>query len=264
MGSVHVGRPRAWFARLSAFAGIAMALVAASPAAAELSPITFTIEASNSTGSGTYSAELGVVAYDRGTGTYLWSLPRQISILHPITQEVIATLSRAHVTYVDDPQVLVSFAVTAGAFDTNFTITTALNSFPGIDNAQGRASAALTITDNDGNGAELNGLGPEGGSYIAQYNGLFPAGTTFAELLNSVSAGPGGSGSASEEYPGGGAYSAIAGTVTSMSAGFTFTLSAHDVATGSSNFTIIPIPEPGAVALVTLGIAVARRRRRRE
>ncbi len=264
MQSVHIEWPRACFARLGPGLAIGLALAAAAPAVAELSPITFTIHATSSAGSGSYEAQFSALAYDPHSGTYMWALPKQITIRNPFTNEVIAILNDASATYVDDPQVLVAFALTAGPTDTSITITSALNSFPGISDAQGRASAALTLTDVDGNGAKLNGLGPGGGAYLAQYNGLVPGGTTFAEMLNSVVAGPGGSTGADDETPGGGLYSAIPGLVSSMSAQFTFHLSANDIVTGSSNFTIIPIPEPGVVALVAMSVMVARRRRRRE
>lgn len=239
-----------------------LALIAPSVAQAELSPIVFSIEATSSAGTGSWKLTLG----EGGTSTskgYSWTRNQPIEIRDTVTDAVIATLNWADVVYIFDPQAIVQFQVTAGNADTDITITSALNAFPGITNAIGRASAGVTVTDLNGDGASLTGLGVGGAAYEAHYNGMVPAGTPFAELLTApVFAGIADTGSANDASPGGGAYTAIAGTVTDMSARFHFRLSAFDSASGTSNFEIVP--EPGAVVLLSIGIGlVARRRRRR-
>jgi uncharacterized protein (TIGR03382 family) len=149
----------------------------------------------------------------------------------------------------------------AGAMDTEFTITSALLSFgTPIDPASGRATAAVTVTDLLGNGAQLTGLGPGGGAYVAGYNGLVPGGSTFAELIPSLAAPAFSSNAVDSDFPGGGAFAAIAGGVNDMSAQFNFTLSANDLASGTSNFEIIPAP--ATMALLGVGALLGRRRRR--
>ena len=51
------------------------------------------------------------------------------------------------------------------------------------------------------------------------------------------------------------------GAVSDISSRFSFTLSANDIASGTSIFTVV-IPSPGSAALLGLGGLVAIRRRR--
>jgi hypothetical protein len=93
-------------------------------------------------------------------------------------------------------------------------------------------------------------------AYEANYNGLAPAGTNFAAFIPGlVVATPGGSNATSD---GTGGFLPIAGAVSSMSSRFAFTLSAHDSASGTSSFVVVP--EPASLALVLAGVLAFRRR----
>lgn len=243
------------FTRVSVF-GVATALAAISlPAQADLSSVIFNITATNDQGTGNVQ-----VSSDQGSwngDTYTW-IGGGINITS-LSGDVIATLTSARVMYQADPQVGIIFDVLAGATDTQFTISSGLLSFAGISGATGVASAGLTVTDaGQDDGALATGNGGSGGSaYQANYNGLAPAGTLFAEFIPSVAVStPGGSNSGSGST---GGFIAIPGTVSSMSAQYSFLLSADDSASGTSNFVIIP--EPASLGLLLAGaLALIRRR----
>jgi hypothetical protein len=229
----------------------------ASIASADLSPVVFRIEATNSVGTGAWQVALDPANFG-ADGTYRYALPGDIQIMSD-GQEV-ATLTDVQLTYVQDPQVNMTFSVQSGGTATSFTITSGLLSFPGINPATGRASAGVTVTDLGGNGASMSN--PGGFLYRADYNGLVPGGTNFASLLSSpVSAGAFSTNSVSDSNPAGPGFDPIAGTVVDMSAQFSFTLSANDSASGTS--TWIVIPSPGAAGILALAAAVGAGRRRR-
>jgi MYXO-CTERM domain-containing protein len=172
---------------------------------------------------------------------------------------VLATLSRASVNIFADPVINMNFNVQAANQNTIFTVTSGLLSFPTINGAIGAASAGVTVTDVNGDGGTL---APDGADmYRAHYNGQIPGGTLFTTLLGGpVSAGAFQSGSATDEFPGGGNFVGIGDPVTSMSAQWSFTVSAFDLASGSSTFIVVPTPA-GAALLGVAGLVIGRRRR---
>lgn len=223
---------------------------------ADLSPVAFRIEATNIAGSGSFEVPAASLQYNPQTQTYTWSQQTPLD-LRSGTGALIATLEEASLTYVEDPQVNLSFAVTAGMNTTTFTIQSALLSFPTINSPEGRASAAFAITDVNGDGATLTGLSNPG-SFLAQYNGFVPNGTTFANLISSITAMPGGSNNAAVTDPATG-YRTIGVPVSDMSSQISFSLTAQDLASGTTNYEIVP--EPAAMTLLALGaLAFVRRR----
>ncbi len=240
-------------------AGIALVLAAAvAPAAfAGLTNTVFSVEATSAAGQGSYTVSIAQGHWVIDGYLYEWSLAQPVEIRDPSNGSLIATITDADASYIADPQVNLSFAVTAGPAMTNFTIKSSLLSFPSIAHPSGRASAAFTVTDGDDEGgATLTGLGGE--SYLAQYNGFVPAGTEFTQLIQQVVAPVSGTADLSEEYPGGGAYAAIAGPAYDMSSQIAFSLSANDLASGTSNYEIIP--EPCGLILLVAGAGLLRRR----
>ena len=227
---------------------------------AELVGPMLVLDVTNGHGSGQLVIPANPNWYDPNDGSWHWQLPEPAQIHNPHNGAWLATLSECTVTVLEDPQVNLAFSVLAGDGNTLFQISTALLPLaPPYTSAEGRASAAFTITDGDSNGALLTGHCGAGGnkSYLAQYNGHVPNGTSFAEEIESLSAPPDGTGNVAVNVPLSG-YLPIAGTVHNMSAGVDFILSGNDLASGTTNFEIIP--ELAAFALALLGGVLLRRR----
>ncbi len=173
------------------------------------------------------------------------------------TSEIVATLPLDDISieFQQDPQVILNIGVVAGAAATNFTISSALVSYGAIPNSIATASAGLSVTDRNGNGATLTGLYGGSNAYLAQYNGYVPGGSTFTTLVGPIAAGAFLTGSGS-----GNAGPTNIGTTSDMSAQWSFTLSARDSATGTSTYIITPAP--GSMALLGVGGLLIGRRRR--
>jgi len=240
--------------RAGLVAALAAGLLVAFPATADVSNVVLRVAATNGRG----GAAIEITA-DQGAwvgDTFYWSTERPIEITSG--DQLLATLREATLQVRSDPQVYLNFSVQAGDFDTDFVISSPLLSFPSIGTALGRASAAFTLMDFFDDGARLTGTGPTGGSYLAQYNGFVPGGTTFAERIPLIEvAPPQVLAVATFEEPLGAGYAAI-GQVSDMSAMFSFRLTAWDFASGSSNFEIVP--EPAGLLLVGIPLLLLRRR----
>ena len=244
--------------RFGGMVGGAVALVAlCGVARADISYEVFTLVATVGGESGAFVATSDMGSWD-DKGNFHWTLDAPIDI-RTQSGEVLATLGTASVTFIADPVIHLNFNVQANNQNTMFSVGSGLLSFPTISGAQGAASAAVSITDVNGNGVTFT---PDAaGGYLSHYNGEVPNGTQFASLLNQgFSAGAFGSNAVSDEFPGGGQYALIGGNVADMSARWSFTLTAFDLASGTSVDTIIPAP--GSLALLGLGGLVASRRRR--
>jgi uncharacterized protein (TIGR03382 family) len=237
---------------------IAALMCVASAAGAAFAGITdpaLIITATNSLGTGQYVVHENWGSWDQGTWT--WHLPTDY-VIHTTDGTPLATLTGCDLLYQNDPAVTLGFNVTnTSGVTTTFTFSSALLSFAPISGATGNASAGVTVTDGNGGGATFLGAYPGNFAYRAQYNGLVPAGTDFGYLISGPVAAPvSGTGLASGSIPA----TAIPGTVSSASTQFMFSLTAGDLASGTSVFNIVP--GPGAGALLALGGLAAMRRRR--
>ena len=145
-----------------------------------------------------------------------------------------------------DPAVSLGFFVTAGASTTTFTISSPVVSFAPLTSQQGVASAGVTLTDNDGDGASSTGLFGVGDAYEARFN----TSSVFADLVSPVSAAPDGTMTTSNHFPLSGT-APVPGTVTNILSEFNFTLSPNDSASGTSIFRVVP--EPSSIALALVG-----------
>jgi hypothetical protein len=219
---------------LAAVAGIA---------SADLTPVFFHIDATNASGTASFDVMTVDVAHDTGTGTYSWSTG---PVALTSGSNTIATLTSAFVTIIGDPIIGISFSAVAGSSDTTFHITTGTLSFDSLANASAVASAGITVTDSDGNTANVTGADSSGNSFDALYNGP----TVFASLISGVSASaPFGSSTVSDiNGP------ASLSNVGDLTVSYSFTVSANDQASSTSAFNVTP--EPASLMMLVCGAAV--------
>lgn len=180
-----------------------------------------------------------------GPSPWIWSSNEIMEMRSPVTNELIAILNpenkETRVEYVDDPIIGLTFAVLAGPSPTIFVITSGLLSFPTMA-GEARASVGFSLTDSDGDGATLTGIGdPNGaqGAYLAQYNGDAGtvSGTTFAEFIPSMNAGIFSTSTQTDALPQLG-FLPIPDPVSDMSVMVSFELSANDQASGTTVYVI--------------------------
>ncbi|MEZ6234454.1 MAG: PEP-CTERM sorting domain-containing protein [Phycisphaerales bacterium] len=220
-------------------------------------------EATNAQGTGSVAINLGQGAPLPGGG-WQWIL---VGPPIPIMSgpNVIGTITQGSVTLIDQsPQAVVAttFAVAAGQSNTSFTISSALISFPTISNAQGRATAGITVTDVGGGGASVTGNRPNDSVFSAHYNGMAPGGTTFGNLISGGVTEPVafGSETASENFPAGPGFLALGGNASDASTQWAFTVSGGDTASGTGAFFIVPAPASMALLSIAGGVMLRRRR----
>lgn len=244
---------------LSMRSGWLVAGVAGLAAATANADVALTIQASSSIGAGSFqvSTDDGITLPD---GTFIWVLNSPVQIVDSGTGASVASVLFGSIMFTTSGNVSHSFVVQAGNADTNFTLGSGIVSTPTFANPLGRASAGITLTDTNGNGANLTGMQAGGTMYEAYYD----AGAVFANLIG----GPFGFGTAfdtrttSDEYPAGaGNFAAFAGPLTEMGIEWAFRLTANDSAGGTSVFVVIPTPAAGITMLVGAGLLSGRRRR---
>jgi hypothetical protein len=214
--------------------------------------------ASSTLGSGVFE-----VSTDDGTtlpdGTFFWTLDTPRDIVDSNSGHTIAHVLFGSIMLSTSGSVSHSFVVQAAGADTTFQIGSALVNTPFIADPSGRASAGITLTDNDGDGAMLTGNQGNGMMFEAFYDNA----AVFANLIS----GPFGFGTAfgsqatSDEYPAGaGNFAAFPGPVTEIGIAWDFTLSANDSSGGTSVFVVVPAPATGLGFIAGLGLFGRRRR----
>jgi hypothetical protein len=177
----------------------------------------------------------------------------------PILDEsgnLIATFGPAAIaSYVDPehagrslPQASIGFAMQADAVPAMFQVQSAFLSYSPLHNPEGRATVGITVADSTGDGATLLGNGPNGGAYLAQYNGFVPGGTTFSEAISRVDVAPFDIANADSDT----GWQPIAGPVGDMSTLISFTLSPGDLASGTCLFQLTPEPATGLLLIAAL------------
>ena len=244
--------------RLAFGAGASAVLAAA--AQAGITDPGLLITATNANGTGSYTVFLSNGTWSSDHSTWEWTSDTNgYDIYDTVNFTKLAHVSLMHCKMQADPSVIVNFNVTSTSVATTFSVTTGVLSFGAMTNPSARASAGMTITDNDSDGATDTGLHAGGKNYRANYNGTIPLGTSYANLVGSFTAPVDDSNSASEASPLVG-YNTIVGSVSSMQAEFDFTLSANDSASGTSFYEIIPAPG-ATLVLAGAGMMALRRRR---
>ncbi len=224
----------------------AVVLAAGSTAMADANEA-FRVDAVSDTGSGSF-----VVNWEDGTWSgdvWTYELANSVDLGAGVVQEATIIVSNGNRS--SGQTVSLNFNVAAGAANTVFDVSSGLANV-NLSTATGIASAAITLTDTLGDGATMS---PDGASiYSAMYNGA--PGTLFAGLLsNAITAGSFSTVTADGSF----GSAALAGAVTDISSQWTFAVSAFDVASGTSVFTVVPAP--GSIALLGLtGLAIRRRR----
>lgn len=230
----------------------------AGSASADLSNSVFHLTAATANGTGDFDVDIGQGSWNNGV--YTWQLTTPVTI-HDAAGDELGVLLNASATYIGDPSIALFFNFTNGGADSLVIISSALLSFAPLNPAQASATAGVTVTDNslDGRAFAHGTAGATGThSYQANLNGLIPAGTQFAELVNNVDVlVPGGSASGSGNT---GGLQNVVGAVSSMSSRFQFNATALDGFSGTSNFRVVP--EPASLTLLLTGGLFAARRRR--
>ncbi len=259
--------------RFRIFASIALlaAAICVAPASASFVGDTiFSIQADMGESSARFDVPLTVGRFNDAGDTMSWQLDAPQPLTSDSGQEV-GTLLAASVQYVEDPIVVVNFLVSTGNSAANFTITSAQLTFPSIGNAIGTSSAAISVTDNGRNGASLTGNFPGSLAYRSFYNdpGGAATGLPFSTLVPAVTGPSNSSVVSTGAYPMPlGTYSSMdqsgntLGSVSSMSAQWSFQVGPNDSASGTSFFEII-VPEPASALLGLfgfLGLTIIRRR----
>ncbi|MCC6228235.1 MAG: hypothetical protein IT432_03305 [Phycisphaerales bacterium] len=238
---------------LGVLAGIGALLMTAG-ATAGIEGRAITIIATNQTdGFGFATINESDGSWDAEHTHWTWNSTSALQI-KSMSGNVIGELDNCHFGFFADPVVTLFFDVTAGNSLTSFQIMSGVLNFPAIVNGQAKASSAVTVTDNNGNGVTMTGTESGGNMYRAAYNGQ--PGTTFATLNGGpISAGVWDSTNNNAAQ----GFQMVPGAVTSIWAEYAFKLSAHDSASATSTFVIIP--SPGAMALGGLALLASRRRR---
>jgi hypothetical protein len=228
----------------------AMAVIATVPgfmpsAAACISQKVLIVQASNDTGSGFYAVTFDEGEWDPNAQAFVWTLPVAIDICDETTGARVARLLDAEVFVrgAELCEVDVNICVLAGDSETTFVVGSPLLSLPTIpaEDAQGRATAAFTVTDTTCDYALLMGLGTPGtGAFRSYYNGYLSEGTRFAHLVGVVYVDNGGTASASQIDPSFG-FRLLNEDLHDLSTEIAFTLTANDRACAT---TTSSMPEP--------------------
>jgi hypothetical protein len=246
------------FGLLLGFAGLFCSAALVAPASAGLSDVVLRVDAQQSRTSGFIELTQSDGWWE-GSTFYL-----QVDEALPIVSDdgtVLGTFGPAAITsYVvpggrSNPQVNLGFAMQAGDVLTHFTVTSGQVTFSPMTDPTGRASVGITVSDAMGDGAQLLGEASHGNAFLAQYNGLVPNGTTFDEAVSSVTfADPFGTLTTNHDT----GFLPIVAQVTDINTMISFSLTAHDLASGTSSFQLVP--EPTGLLLLAAGLILVRRR----
>ncbi len=203
------------------------------------------IEVSSAIGSGAFYVELSDLAWNPTTQIASWTRSTPLQIVN-VSGQTIATFNSVNFRILRGSRIDLNLTCRSGAADTVFALNSGLLSFTLIPSstAEGSASVAASVTDQDHDGATLAGVGAPGtGVYQALLNqdSYGDGRAVFARLLGSIVVGAGGIGSGSQSDPASG-YRAVGMAVSEMAVSLVFSLTADDSAGVNSSFSIRPVP----------------------
>lgn len=228
-------------------------------------PISTTIKVTATNGSDIGSQEFAINIADVDDW-FEWTLDGERDIVSD-NGNLLGSIKYLKLKVLEDPATSVEFSLdNYGDSAITARVTVDTITFDPITNPEAYASASITLTDNNQDGATIIGL-YDGKVYRAVYNGS----SVYANLVDSFTAGTGKTVTQSEDKPLMGGTDVIADTLSSINASFKFTLSAGDSVDGTSYFEVFPVsvlepavPEPATVALLGLGdLSLLRSRKRK-
>jgi hypothetical protein len=216
-------------------------------------PIITTIRITATDGTDIGSSEFAIIAPD-ASNWFEWTLDGGRDIVGS-NGNLLGSIEYLKFKVLEDPAASVEFHVVAGNLVTTFNIVAdTATTFDPIINPEAYASAGITLTDRNQNGAVITGLYDGGKVYQAIYNDS----SVYANLVDSFTTGIYKTAAHSEDRPITGGTEIIEDTLFSIDSGFYFTLSANDAAAGTSYFEVQPVsepvPEPATVTLLVCGL----------
>lgn len=225
----------------NAFATTLAAAALAPIASADVSPFAIDVQVSSSLGSGELQVDVLSANFEADTGWMSWSQTTPVQIRDPNNNQVIATLQSATLTVLG-PNVTFNATVRAGAADATVALAAVELGFepvaPGV--AIGRATAAVSVTDTDNNGATVRGVGAAG-------TGVFRARTNhgaqnFSTLVSQVTVGPMGTAAGSQNDPPVG-FRTVNWATNEMDSLLSFTLTRNDIASATTTYELRNVPD---------------------
>ncbi len=221
-------------------------LVSADPVVTDpMTTVTITATSDCGTGQFTFTVPEGLGA--QGYEEYVMNVPVTI---YSASGAALAEVKQLKVGIDQDPDVWLYFSVrNANATPTSFTYTSNLVTFSPLVNPRAYATAGITLTDTDSNGATLTGLYSGGKAYRALYDNTTSTIQTWAYLCGSGTAATDSTSVWSDRVPALG-WSSISGSVFNIQSQFSFSLSAYDEASGTSDFKVLAVPEPATMTLL--------------
>lgn len=219
------------------------------------SPVVFRAEASNIVGVGLVEITFEAGIWDAESSSFTYIQAEPLEIISETTGDALASLDNCYLFFRTGAvnEIQLNFSVRGLVDQTIFVAESPVLQYLSVPaaEARGRAVASFSVSDQDGNGAYLIGIG-EGagpGAYTARVNATSEsAGTPYSNLVNFVFAGPGGSAVVTQNDPPSG-YRPI-GTVTRSSmVHFSFQTTIDDAITATTRFNVLGRSElcPGDV-----------------
>jgi hypothetical protein len=197
-----------------------------------------TVRATSAAGhTGTYQVLLNSVNYNADLNRVVWQRTTPTAISDAQNGTLVATLQSVAVSVMNTTVINLNCTLRAGATPVVCEIDSILLMFPPQEpgSLTGRATASVSVTDLDGDGARVAGIGPPGtGAFIAELEG---AGANFSQLVAEVTVGPFGTAAATQTDPSIGFRSLSAGP-SGMASRLIFELSANDMAAATTSFEL--------------------------